>query len=129
MWPFKMTEELTVSGRFANVPFANILCRSAEKRNEHVHASFPQPRYKKKRYACTYLVLSVTDQAKAVREPTQLDADETTRRRNDSKPNWPIILDESQLLIRRKQLGNRPNLTLTKRLVGETTVNRIGLSF
>ena len=97
MWPFKMTEELTVSGRFANVPFANILCRSAEKRNEHVHASFPQPRYKKKRYACTYLVLSVTDQAKAVREPTQLDADETTRRRNDSKPNWPIILDEKEI--------------------------------
>ena len=94
MWPFKMTEELAVTGPFANVPFANILCRSATKRNE--------------RCACTYLGLSTTDQAKAVKELTQLvcetspqvseqDVDETTCRRNDSKPNWPIILDEKEI--------------------------------
>ena len=59
-------------------------------------------------HACTYLVLSVTDQAKAVKEPNQLvcettsqvseqDVDETTRRRNDSNLNWPIILDEKEI--------------------------------
>ena len=59
-------------------------------------------------HACTYLVLSTTDQAKAVRELTQLvcetssqvseqDVDETTRSRKDSKPNWPIILDEKEI--------------------------------
>ena len=74
----------------------------------NVHASFPQPRYKKVRYACTYLVLSANDHAKVVRELTQLvcettshvseqDVDETTRRRNHSKPNWLIILDEKEI--------------------------------
>ena len=37
----------------------------------HEYASFSQPRYKKVRYACVYLVLSATDQAKAVAELIQ----------------------------------------------------------
>ena len=52
----------------------------------------------KKRYACIYLVLSATDQAKAVRELTQhvremtsevseQDVGEATRRRNGRNPN------------------------------------------
>ena len=65
----------------------------------HKYASFSQPSYKIVRYACTvYLVLSATDQAKAVREVTQhvsettsedseQDVTETTRRRNDRKPS------------------------------------------
>ena len=91
MWPLKMTEELAVSSRFANVPFATILCRFAKKRNERCACTCfaPSAMIKKVRYACTYLVLSTTDQAKAVRELTQLvsetssqvseqDVDETT---------------------------------------------------
>ena len=37
----------------------------------HVYGSFSQPWYKKVRYACVYLVLLATDQAKAVGELTQ----------------------------------------------------------
>ena len=37
----------------------------------HVYASYSHPWYKKVRLACIYLVLSATDQAKAVRELTQ----------------------------------------------------------
>ena len=37
----------------------------------HEYASFSQPRYKKVRYACVYLVLSAADPAKAVAELTQ----------------------------------------------------------
>jgi len=64
----------------------------------HEYASFSQKRKKKVRYACIYLFLSATDQAKAVREVTQYvsettsedseqDVAETTRRRNDRKPS------------------------------------------
>ena len=63
---------------------------------QHVYASFSQPWYKKLRYACLYLVLSSTDQEKAVTELTQhvsetasevseQDAGEMTLRRNDRK--------------------------------------------
>ena len=45
----------------------------------HVYALFSQPRYKKARYACLYLVLSATDQAKAVRELTQLVRETTSK--------------------------------------------------
>ena len=43
----------------------------SETRPAHVYASFYQPRYKKVRYACIYLDLSATHQAKAVWELTQ----------------------------------------------------------
>ena len=61
-----------VTGRFANVPFANILSRSAKKWTSaaQIYASFSQSWYKKLRYACIFLVLSATDQAKVVRELT-----------------------------------------------------------
>ena len=63
----------------------------------HVYASLFQPIYKKVRYACIYLVLSATDQAKAVRELTyhvrettsevsEQDVGKTTGRRNDRNP-------------------------------------------
>ena len=63
----------------------------------YVYASFSQPQYKTVRYVCIYLVLSATDQAKAVRELTQhvretnskvseQDVGETIRRRNERKP-------------------------------------------
>ena len=66
----------------------------------HVYASFSQPWYKKVRYASIYLLLSATDQAKAVRGLTQhvrettsqvgeQDVGETTRRRNDRRPLTP----------------------------------------
>ena len=81
------------TSRFANVPFANVSCRSAKKRNE--------------RCACICIVRSAmiqksgTDQAKAVTEMTQhvrettsevskQDVGETTRRRNDKKPRDDI---------------------------------------
>ena len=44
----------------------------------HVYALFSQPWHKKARYACVYLVLSATDQAKAVRELTQLVRETTS---------------------------------------------------
>ena len=61
-----------VTGRFANVAFANILSRSAKKWTNvaQIYASFSQPWYKKVRYACIFFDLSVTDQAKVVRELT-----------------------------------------------------------
>lgn len=64
----------------------------------YLHMIQKKPRYKKVRYACIYLLLSATDQAKAVRgELTQdvrettsqvgeEDVGETTRRRNERKP-------------------------------------------
>ena len=43
----------------------------SETRSAHVYASFSQPWYKKLRYACIYLDLSATHQAKAVWELTR----------------------------------------------------------
>ena len=91
----------TQESRFANVPFAKtrtsyvVLLRSKTSA-AHVHAWFSQPSYKKVRYACVYLFLSATDQAKAVRELTSTYA---------------------------KRLQKLASRTLAKRLVDETTVN------
>ena len=85
----------TRESRFANVPFAktrtsHVVHLRSETSAAHVHASFSQPSYKRVRYACVYLFLSATDQAKAVRELTsevgEQDVGETPRRRNDRKP-------------------------------------------
>ena len=53
-----------VTSRFANVPFANVLCCFAKKRNE--------------RCACICFVLSATDQEKAVKELTQHASESTS---------------------------------------------------
>ena len=53
-----------VTSRFANVPFANVLCCSAKKGNE--------------RCACICFVLSATDQEKAVKELTQHASESTS---------------------------------------------------
>ena len=86
------------TSRFANFLFANVLSRPAEKRNERCASIcfVLSAWYKKVRYACVYLVLSSTDQEKAVKELTQnvsettsqiseQDVGETTLRRNDRK--------------------------------------------
>ena len=88
-----------LTSRFANVPFVNVLVVPLKRETSasHVYASFSQPEYKVVRYASVYLVLSATDQTKAVRELTQhvtettsevaeQDFGETTRRQNDRKP-------------------------------------------
>ena len=95
----------------------------------HVYASFSQPWYKKVRYACTYLLLSATDQMKAVRELTQhvrettsqvgeYDVGETTRRRNDRRPltptqtslEFPILLGVSGHLATKPSRHQRNRL-------------------
>ena len=88
-----------MTGRLANVPFANVLIvpLRSETIAAHVYASFSQLGYKVVRYASVYIVLSATDQAKAVRELTHTYA---------------------------KRLQKLANSTLAKRLVGKTTVNR-----
>ena len=66
------------------------------------------------RYVCIYLVLSATDQAKAVRELTQhvretnsevseQDVGETTRRRNDRKHFIPF----DSLYVKKLSLNHR----------------------
>ena len=111
----------TQESRFANVPFAKtrtsyvVLLRSKTSA-AHVHAWFSQPSYKKVRYACVYLFLSATDQAKAVRELTQhvrettsevgeQDVGETTRRRNDREPVILYCLFVYFVLFQTTRLG------------------------
>ena len=77
------------TSRFANVPFANVLCRFAKKRNERCACIC---------FVCSAMIQkSATDQAKAVTEMTQhvrettsevseQGVGETTSRRNDRKP-------------------------------------------
>ena len=64
-----------VTGRFGNVPFANVLCRSAKKQNKDWQRMYMLRSLshdtKKCDNACICLVLSATDQAKALRELTQ----------------------------------------------------------
>ena len=88
-----------LTSRFANVPFVNVLVvpLKSETSAAQVYASFSQPGYKVVRYASVYLVVSATDQVKAVRELTHTYA---------------------------KRLQKLANRNLAKRLVGETTVNR-----
>ena len=52
-------------------PTSYVVPLRSETRPAHVYASFSQPWYKKVRYACIYLDLSATHQAKAVWELTQ----------------------------------------------------------
>ena len=92
--------EGSVTSRFANVPFANVLRRSTKKGNQRCACICLVPLSydtKKMRYTCIYPVLLATDQAKAVRELTQhvrettskgseQYAGETTCRRKDRRP-------------------------------------------
>ena len=88
---------------------ANVLCRSAKKRNEHCTCIYNTYTI----HICICFVLSATIQNSAIR----------------------MYIPRSFSLIRRKQLGNWPNTyakriqklvnrTLAKRFVGETNVNR-----
>ena len=91
---------LRVTSRFANVPFANVLCCFAKKGNErfalYMLRSLSHDT-NKMLYACIYFVLSATDQVKAVKvlpqhisettsEVSEQDVGETTHWRTNRKP-------------------------------------------
>ena len=59
----------------------------------HVYASFSQQWYRKVRYACVYLVLSTTDQMKAVGELTQ-HARQTTSEVSEQDVGQRTVYDD-----------------------------------
>ena len=57
----------------------------------HVYTSLSQPWYNKVRYACIYLVLSATDQAKAVRQLIQQVRDTTSEVNEHGRLQRPLL--------------------------------------
>ena len=99
-WPV-----VSPTSRFADVPFADVLCRSVKKRNERYATCICFVRstmIEKVQHACIYLFLLATDKAKVVRELTEhvrettsevsgQDIGESTRRRK-LKLSWGLLV-------------------------------------